>query len=63
MENGKCKILWDMTIQGDQVIEATRPDIVVVKRRVTRKLLWILLYRGITDCRKRRVKRLISTKI
>ena len=28
-ENKKCKILWDMTIQCDHVIEARRPDIVV----------------------------------
>ena len=31
VENEKCKILWDMTIQRDDVIEATRPDIVVVE--------------------------------
>ena len=26
MENEKCKILWDMTIQCDHVIEARRPE-------------------------------------
>ena len=31
VEKAKCKILWDMTIQCDHVIEATRPDIVVEK--------------------------------
>ena len=28
-ENERCKILWDMTIQCDHIIEARRPDIVV----------------------------------
>ena len=32
VENEKCKILWDMTIQCDHVIEARRPDIVVVEK-------------------------------
>ena len=32
VENENCKILWDMTIQCDLVIEARRPDIVVEKR-------------------------------
>ena len=32
VENEKCKILWDMTIQCDHVIEARRPDIVLVER-------------------------------
>ena len=34
VENEKCKILWDMTIQCDHVIEARRPDVdVVVKEK------------------------------
>ena len=32
VENEKCKILWDMTIQCDHVIESRRPDIVVVAK-------------------------------
>ena len=28
-ENERCKILWDMTIQCDHIIDAKRPDIVV----------------------------------
>ena len=39
MENGKCKILWDMTIQGDHVIEGTRPDIVVVKKESNKEII------------------------
>ena len=31
VENKRCKILWDVTIQCDHVIEARRPDIVVEK--------------------------------
>ena len=31
VENEKCKILWNMTIQCDLVIEARRPDVVVEK--------------------------------
>ena len=30
--NERCKILWDMNIQCDHVIEARRPDIVVVDK-------------------------------
>ena len=32
VENERCKILWDMNIQCDHVIEARRPDIVVVDK-------------------------------
>ena len=31
-ENEKTKILWDVTIQTDRVIEARRPDIVVIDK-------------------------------
>ena len=50
VENERCKIPWDMITQGDRVIEARRPGIVVVvEKTVTRQLLWILLHRGITE--------------
>ena len=32
VENERCMILWDMTIQCYHVIEARRPDIVVVEK-------------------------------
>ena len=32
MQNERCKILCDMTIQCDHVIKAKRPDIVVVEK-------------------------------
>ena len=39
MENEKCKILWDVTIQCDHVIEARRPDIVVVERENNKAII------------------------
>ena len=33
LENERCKILWDFTIQTDHVIEAGRPDMIVVEKR------------------------------
>ena len=32
VENERCKIPWDMTIQHDHVIKARRPDIAVVEK-------------------------------
>ena len=32
VENGKFKILWGFTIQCDHMIEARRPDIVIVDK-------------------------------
>ena len=31
VENEKCRILWDMTIQCDHVIEARRPNKAMIK--------------------------------
>ena len=56
--SGKQTILWYLTTQCDHVIEARRS-----KRRVKRQLLWILLHRGISECMKRSVKRLISKRL
>ena len=33
LENEDCKILWDFSIQTDHVIEAQRPDLVVVDKK------------------------------
>ena len=33
LENEDCKILWDFSIQTDHVIEAHRPDLVVVDKK------------------------------
>ena len=32
MENYKCKILWDVTVQTDHEIYGTRLDVIVVQR-------------------------------
>ena len=32
MENDKCKILWDFTIQTDHEIYGRRPDVIVVQK-------------------------------
>ena len=32
VENERCNILWDMTIQHDHIIKARRPDIAVVEK-------------------------------
>ena len=39
VESGKCNILWDMTIQCDHVIEARRPDIVVVEKENNKAII------------------------
>ena len=39
VENEKCKILWDMTIQCDHGIEASRPDIVVVEKEKIKAII------------------------
>ena len=33
MENGQVKLLWDMNIQCDNVVEARRPDVFVVSKK------------------------------
>ena len=33
MENGEVKLLWDMNIQCDNVVEARRPDVIVVSKK------------------------------
>ena len=38
-ENEKYKILWDMTIQCGHVIEARRPDIVVVEKENNKAII------------------------
>jgi len=54
LEKEGSKILWDMTVQCDHVIATSRSDIVVHEKESK-----ILLHLGITECIKRRVKRLV----
>ena len=58
-ESKICKILWDMTIQCDHIIEATRPDIVVVEKESNKSIIMDIVRHGI----KRRVQRLRNAKI
>ena len=39
METEKCKMLWDMTIQCGHVIEARRPDTVVVEKENNKAII------------------------
>ena len=39
-ENNKAKVLWDFTIQTDHVIEARRPDIVVLDKELDH--VWVI---------------------
>ena len=32
VENDTCKVLWDFTTQTDHVIEARRPDLILIKK-------------------------------
>jgi len=38
-ENDEVKLLWDVNIQCDRVIEARRPDIVVVNKREKKRTI------------------------
>ena len=39
VENERCKILWDMTIQCDHVIEARSSEIVVVEKESNKAII------------------------
>ena len=62
-ENERCKILWDMTIQCDLLLRPEDLILLLIRKTVTRQLLWILLHHGIKEFKKRIVKRLRNTKI
>ena len=63
VKSERCKILWDMNIQCDHVIEARRPDIAVVEKDSNKAIAADIASLGITECMKTRVKRLRSAKI
>ena len=42
VENERCKILWGMTVQCDHVIEARRPDIVVIEKESNKAVIIIV---------------------
>ena len=41
MEKKRCKILWDMTIQCDHVMEARRLDIVFVEKESNKVIIMV----------------------
>ena len=63
IENQDIKILWDINISTDRVIEARCPDIVLIdkKNQETLSLMW--LYLGIFVSGTSRLKRYQNTKI
>ena len=44
MENDKCKMLWDFTVQTDYEIYGRRPDVIVVQKILHSLMMeeWIL---------------------
>ena len=62
-ENDEVKLLWDVNIQCDHVIEARRPDIVVVNKQEKSALLLILPYQPIKELVKRKMRKLRSIRI
>ena len=67
VENERCKILWGMTVQCDHVIEARRPDIVVIEKESNKAVIIIVDIPSSWGQRvyekEPRVKKLINTEI
>ena len=36
IENDRCKILWDFTVQTDHIIQARRPDMIVIDKETNK---------------------------
>ena len=36
IENDRCKILWDSTVQTDHIIQARRPDMIVIDKKTNK---------------------------
>ena len=45
LENDSHKLLWDFNIQTDHLIPARRPDLIIIKKRESAKLLTLLSQR------------------
>ena len=59
-EDETCKIFWDTTIQCDHIIDARRPDMIVVEKESNKAIIVDIASPYVM---KRRVKRLRNTKI
>ena len=69
VENERCKILWEKTVQCDHVIEARRPDIIVDEKESNKAIivdivsLWhhrVYEKKGEKICKYRELKREIG---
>ena len=65
MENGEVKLLSDMNIQFKNLVEARRPDIIVVAgtRRRTNVSSWTVLFLEIVEYMRRNLKKLKNIRI
>ena len=43
VENEEIKVLWDINVQCDNLIEARRPDLIVIDKKEQKGILLILL--------------------
>ena len=42
IENDKCKILWDFTVQTDHIIQARRPDMIFIDKEANKAQVWVV---------------------
>ena len=62
-ENDEVKLLWDVNIQCDHVIEVRRPDIVVVNKQERKcTIIDIAVQKRIKELVKRRMRKLKSIR-
>ena len=61
LENETHKIFWDFKIQTDHLIQARRPDVVLIKKKIT--TLWILPFQRTTEGKENKTKNLTNTWI
>ena len=62
-ENDEVKLLWDLNIQCDHVIESRRPDIVAVNKQEKKCTIIDIAYQQIKELVKRRMRKLKSIRI
>ena len=63
MENSKAKVLWDMSLQTDHVIQARQPDIVVKDKGLQDTWLIDIAIPGDARIKTKRRKSWRNTKI
>ena len=55
--NGRCKLLWDMTIRCDQAIEARMPDIVFAEKDTREVKIVDMAIPGDTQMKKKKMEK------